>query len=60
MLQEYIKYKAEKNGITVRFVKLKDEVSSDKEAAKKLAEATEFLSEKAVEKEMEAQGGEQK
>lgn len=57
MLQEYIKYKAEKNGITVRFVKLdeKDYQEGDATIAKKIATATNFVSERQLEKNNSAQ-----
>ena len=49
--QSFVQYKAEKNGITVRFVKLKEEdyALSDGEIARKLAHATGFLSQKEME-----------
>lgn len=50
-LQSYIEYKAKKNGITVRYVKLTDEVVGDNEAAKKLVEATKFTTRTKMEKE---------
>ena len=52
-LQEFIKYKANKNGITVRFVKLPLsseglDNKSDELIAKDIANATEFISEKKI------------
>ncbi|MDY5771428.1 MAG: hypothetical protein SPJ95_06180, partial [Anaerovoracaceae bacterium] len=52
-LQEFIKYKANKNGITVRFVKMPSssedlDNKSDELIAKEIANATEFISEKKI------------
>ena len=52
-LQEFIKYKANKNGITVRFVKMPLgseglDNKSDELIAKDIANATEFISEKKI------------
>lgn len=52
-LQEYIRYKAEKNGMTVRFVKLKETVAGDQEAAKLIANSKDFVSEKKLKEEAE-------
>ena len=49
-LLNFIEYKAKIQGIKVRYVKMTDEVTSDEEAAKKLVDATSFVTRTKLEK----------
>ena len=58
MLQGYIEYKAAMHGITVRYVKANGaDEDDDVESARRIAETTEFVTKRAIEKEQEKEKG---